>query len=265
MTKLTLGLVVLHAWTAAASAHDSWVQTNTPVVLVGDAVHIDLMLGNHGNEHRDFKLAGKVDLEHATLQVLGGDGAAHDIKADLTDTGYAPGEGFWTGRYKPQKPGLYMVAHTYDHVVSYAPMRSIKSAKTFFIAGASLDKLPSNGADYAQELGHALELVPQTHPVTPMGPGTPIKVKLLYHGAPLAQARVSFIPRGRQLAQDFDERYERMTDEQGLADFAPTEGDYYLIVAHHEDLTAAGEGHTGTKYSAALVIQVPAACPCCGD
>src|SRR6185436_2774462 len=45
---------------APAFAHDTWVQTNTNVVRTGDAVHVDLMLGNHGNDHRDFKLASKL-------------------------------------------------------------------------------------------------------------------------------------------------------------------------------------------------------------
>ena len=57
-TLLTLALLVPPV---IVSAHDTWVQTNTPLIRVGDAVHIDLMLGNHGNDHRDFKLASKVD------------------------------------------------------------------------------------------------------------------------------------------------------------------------------------------------------------
>ena len=73
----------------------------------GDAVHIDLMLGNHGNEHRDFKLAGKLSLEGATLEVIDPDGKRYDVKDRLIDTGYAPQEGYWTTRFEPAKPGLY--------------------------------------------------------------------------------------------------------------------------------------------------------------
>ena len=57
-----------------ARAHDIWVQTNTNLIRTGDAVHVDLMLGNHGNDHRDFKLASKPDLDKATLTVTGPDG-----------------------------------------------------------------------------------------------------------------------------------------------------------------------------------------------
>ena len=66
-----LALLLALAAPVAAMGHDTWVQTNTNLVRTGDAVHIDLMLGNHGNEHRDFKLAGKLALEGATLEVIG--------------------------------------------------------------------------------------------------------------------------------------------------------------------------------------------------
>ena len=63
-------LLIALATPTTALAHDTWVQTNTNVVRTGDVVHIDLMLGNHGNEHRDFKLAGKLTLSGATLEMI---------------------------------------------------------------------------------------------------------------------------------------------------------------------------------------------------
>ncbi len=124
---LTTALILLGA--VSARAHDTWVQTNTAVVRAGDNVHIDLMLGNHGNDHRDFKLASKIGLEGATLQVFAPDGKKYDLKDRLDDIGYTPKEGYWTLRFSGAAPGLYMVAHTSDRVVSYAPTRSVKSAR----------------------------------------------------------------------------------------------------------------------------------------
>src|SRR5688500_5999299 len=94
---------------SAALAHDTWVQTNTNIVRVGDAVHVDLMLGTHGNAHRDFKLAGKATLEGGTLAVIGPDGKSHDLSPSLIDQGYAPKEGYFTAMFQPDKAGLYMV------------------------------------------------------------------------------------------------------------------------------------------------------------
>jgi uncharacterized GH25 family protein len=265
MTKQALAVAAALLAAAAAGAHDTWVQTNANLVRAGDAVHIDLMLGNHGNDHRDFKLAGKIDLPGSTLEVLAPDGKRYDLKDRLADVGYAPKEGFWTTRFTGAAPGLYLVAHTSDKVVSYAPERSVKSAKTFFLVSKSLDKVPTKNPGFDRVLGHPLELVPEASPVTPMGPGTPIKVRLLYKGKPLAGAQVSFIPRGDALTEGFDKRYERRTDEQGRASFAPTEGNYYLVVAHRKEPAEGGKGYQATKYSATLTVLVPQVCPCCGE
>jgi uncharacterized GH25 family protein len=263
LSRITLAIVLLAA--AAARAHDTWVQTNTNIVRVGDAVHVDLLLGNHGNDHRDFKLASKVDPAAITLNVIAPDGKAHDLKPSLADLGYAPKEGFWTTRFVTDQPGLYTIAQTSDAVVSYAPTRSIKSGKAYFVASKSMDNVPVNNPGFDKPLGHALELVPLTNPVTPMGPGTPLKVKLLFKGKPMAGETIAFIPRGQTLKEGFDEQFERKTDKDGVATFEPKDANYYLIVAHRADDTEAGQGYTSTKYSATISLFVPAICPCCGE
>jgi uncharacterized GH25 family protein len=246
-----------------ARAHDTWVQTNTQVVRAGEAVFIDLMLGNHGNDHRDFKLAGKPDLGSSTLNVFAPNAASYDLLQSIIDTGYAPSEGFWSARFVGVSPGLYLVAHTSDKVVSYAPLRSIKSAKTFFVVTPSLDKVHAENPGFDRPLGHPLELVPVSNPVTPMGPGKRIDVQVLYLGKPLDGARLSFIPRGTTLREGFDERYERNADADGKASFTPTEGNRFLVVVHKTDPAARGKGYDGTKYSATLTVLVPQMCPCC--
>lgn len=264
---MILRLTLLAIWLLAgtAGAHDTWVETNTNLVRTGDAVYIDLRLGNHGNDHRDFKLAGKIDLEGATLEVIAPSGTAYDLRPSLIDQGYTPKEGYWSARFVPGQAGLHLVAHSLEKVVSYAPQRSVKSAKTFFVASDSLDKVDEDNPGFDRLLGHALELRPVTNPVTPMGPGQMIEVELRYKGEPLADARVSFVPRGTVLKRGFDSQYERMTDTQGRASFEPVEGNVYLLVAHHEEPGEAGEGYTSTKYSATLTVLVPQICPCCGE
>ena len=184
-------LLIAIALPTTATAHDTWVQTNTNLVRVGDSVHVDLMLGNHGNEHRDFKLAGKLALDGATLALLDPDGRRYDLLERLADTGYTPQEGYWTARFDTAKPGAYVVAHTLDRVMTYAPERAIKSAKTVFVAARSLDRPNPENPGFDRVLGHDLELVPITNPVTPMGPGTPIKVRLILQGQAAGRA-----PRG---------------------------------------------------------------------
>jgi uncharacterized GH25 family protein len=246
-------------------AHDVWLQVNSNVIRIGDNVHIDLMLGNHGNNHRDFKLAGKIDPAADKLEIVDPDGKRYDLKEQLVDLGYTPKEGFWTTTFAGAKPGMYVVAYSSDHVVSYAPKRALMSAKSYFVVSKSLDRVSMKNPGFDRVLGHAFELVPIGNPVTPMGPGTPIKVQLLFKGKPAANTRVSFIPRGEVLSESFDKRYERMTDAAGYASFTPTLANYYLVAAHREEPDEKGQGYESTKYSATLSILVPKICPCCGE
>lgn len=247
-------------------AHDTWVETNTHLIRTGDAVYVDLKLGNHGNDHRDFKLASKIDLEGCALSVITPSGKEFDLKPQLIDTGYAPNEGYWTGKFVGVQSGLYTVSHSLDKVANHGrPVRSIKSAKTCFAVSPSLDRITPAESGFERVLGHPLELVPIVNPVTPMGPGQPISVRVLFRGKPMPAARVSFIPRGVTLTDDFDERYERTSDDRGEASFTPRTGNHYLVVVHHKAEDERGDDYDATSYSATLTVLVPEICPCCGE
>jgi uncharacterized GH25 family protein len=245
-------LIVILLLNTVGRAHDSWVQTNASIVRTGEPVYVDLMMGNHGNDHRDFKLAGKVDPAAATLHAVGPDGTTTDLKPAMIDQGVGPKEGFFATRFVSATPGLCTIAHTSDKVVAYAPLRSLKSAKAYVLVADSLDPPGQGAGGFDRPLGHALELVPLSHPAEAVV-GKPVRVRLLLHGRPLARHKVSFIPRGVVLKDGFDERYERLTDADGTAAFEPFEANLHLVVAHHKD-DAAGPGHAGTKYGATLTL-----------
>jgi uncharacterized GH25 family protein len=177
--------------------------------------------------------------------------------------GYAPKEGFWAARFVPGTAGLHCVAHTREGI--HGRKRGIKSGKTFFVAADKLDVPPRGGAPHAEPLGHALELVPEVHPVLERGPGRPLTVRLLFHGKPLADHRVSFVPRGAVLAEGFDPAFERRTDAEGRCSFEPREGNIVLVAAHLEKPDEAGADYDRTVYSATLVFDVPERCPCCDE
>ena len=254
---------------APVLAHDTWVETNTSVYRVGDVTHVDLKLGNHGNDHRDFKLASKIALDSVQLEVIAPGDKHYDLKSGLIDTGYTPKEGFWTGLFTNNAPGLYCVHQSSDGVMSYAPERSIKSAKTFFLVSKSMDNVPVGVSGFAKRVGDALELVPENNPIAPMGVGEPLKLRLFFRGKPLAKTKISFIPEGETLKEGFDARFEALTNINGRATFTPKEAKRYLAVAHVETTEAgqntAGEKYTQTKYGATLSVYVPAICPCCGE
>ena len=247
-----------------ASAHDTWVQASPRLVRPGDVVYADLFLGNHGNDHRDFKVAGKLaSLEGTTLEVIAPDGSRTDLVPAAIDLGLAPREGFWSARHVPGESGLHCLAHT--RVGTHLGKRGIKSGKTYFVATDTLDTPPAGGLPHAEPLGHPLELVPEVHPVLENGAGKNIVVRLLLRGEPLADHRVSFIPRGAVLADGFDPAYERRTDAAGRCRFEPREGNLVLVVAHLDAPEESGADFQRTVYSATLILDVPQRCVCCDE
>jgi hypothetical protein len=97
-----------------------------------------------------------------------------------------------------------------------------------------------------------------------MGPGTPIKLKVLFEGKPAAGVQVSFIPRGIALKEGTDPEYDRTSDAEGRVAFTPRFGTYYLVVAHYPR-EEKGAGYEATLYTASLGLFVPEKCPCCID
>lgn len=251
---------------SSAGAHDTWVETNTSLIRLGDRVEVDLKLGNHGNNHRDFKLASKQSLEGLSLEVVSPSGKRLDLKPDLADLGYAPKEGYWSAAFATSEAGHYTAVASSDRVVNHgAPQRSVRSAKTVWLASKSLDKPVAPGKAYQQPLGLPCELVLLSDPVLFAGPGNPIQVQLLRQGKPVADCVVSFVPRGVELSADFDATYERRTDQEGKASFTPKEGSVYLIVSHVLAKDEKGTDYEDTKYAATLTVRVPQICPCCDE
>ena len=263
LTWVTLMSAV--CWPLGAVAHDTWLQASPRLVQPDDVVHVGLFLGNHGNNHRDFKIASKVgSLEEVQVEVIGPDGRKTDLVPDMADVGYAPKEGFWSGRFVPASEGLHCFGH-FRQGVRHGAM-GFKSGKTFFLASESLDKPgkpDASGGDLPGPLGHPLELVLESHPVLGCGPGKPIAVQLLFKGKPLADQVVSVIPRGATLAEGFDAEHERKTDAEGRCSYTPKEGNLVLVVTHLVKPEETGEGYDKTAYAATLVIDVPQRCPCC--
>jgi hypothetical protein len=254
-------VAALVAATTVASGHDTWMQVSARAVRPDDVVHVDLFLGNHGNEHRDFKVAGKLgSLDEVMVGVIGPAGRTTDLVPDMVDVGYAPKEGFWSARFVPAAAGLHCAAHYREGVRHGA--RGCKGGKAYFLVADSLDAATPAGK-LPDPVGHPLELVLESHPVLGTGPGKAIVVRLLFKGRPLADQVVSFIPRGATLAEGFDPAYERRTDAEGRCSFAPKEGNLVLVVAHVEKPEETGAGYDKTAYAATLVLDVPQRCSCC--
>lgn len=247
--RYLVALVLVGLVGGQARGHDIWIQPSASVLEAGDWLRLNLMLGNHGNSHRDFKLASKVSATAKNLQVYRPDGVVEDLTSALADLGLDEKEGYWSARYVPTAPGLYMAASFFDQVMHYAPVRDVKSAKTFFRVG------PTVATGFDRSLGHALEIIPSSNPI--LVATDTLAVRILYKGKPLPETKVSFIPMGATLKEDDDPDHETKTDMSGTAKMKVAQGDVYLVVAHYKDREAKGEGYAGINYSATLCLVVP--------
>ncbi len=263
MKRFSFTIAILSLVTSFASAHDTWVETNTNLIRTGDSVYVDLKLGNHGNDHRDFKQASKIQIEKVDIEVVDPDGKRYDLRPEMVDVGYTPKEGYWTGKFSAFKNGIYTVAETSDYVVNHGQaQRSLKSAKTYFQISDSLDHPVPDDRIIGKVLGHPMELVPLVNPILPMSAGKKFQVQLLLNGKPLAGETISCIPQGHELKDGFDEDYEKKTDANGCVTFTPKDGNRYLFVAHVVK-DEKGEGYEATKYTSTLTLFVPDLCTCC--
>jgi len=237
-------------------------------------VYLDLQFGNHLNTHRDYKIyASKWDINKASFELITPTGRVVDLKDSVVDIGmdetkvfgtttYVDKNGYLVAKFQTDKKdtGLYIADIRQDVVVSYAPERSIKGAKAMIAA------LPSTMSNhnpslqgYDRVLSQALEIIPLSNP-TELAVGDTLTVQVLFKGAPLSDACLSVIPRGKTLpAFGVENPYDLMTDMSGKASFTFDEANYHLFVVHQETAESGsleGKPYSQTKYTGALTVIV---------
>ncbi|MFG0264740.1 MAG: DUF4198 domain-containing protein [Rhodopirellula sp. JB055] len=243
---------------AIVSAHDTWIQTNSPIVRTGEVVHVDLRLGNHGNQHRDFKLAGLLTLDWTSMDHIDPDGKPSDLKPQLFTSASAEKQGYWTTPVTLTQPGVHQFVQKLDRVMNHGKsIRSIRTAKTFVLASDSLDVPKIDGHAHQTPAGLPFEIVLNTCPFGEVCVGQPITVTVLHHGNPIQDAVVSFIPEGETLQGDRDPNYEFVTDESGHATFVPKRATQYLIAAHYTAMDEKSDEFEFTSYASTITLRVP--------
>ncbi|EMI45549.1 ABC-type Co2+ transport system periplasmic component-like protein [Rhodopirellula sp. SWK7] len=241
-----------------ANAHDVWLQTQSPVIRTGEIAHVDLRLGNHGNHHRDFKLAGRIDLDWVSVDHFKPDGTSSDLRDVMFTTASAEKEGYWTTPIVVDQPGMHCVVEQLDRVMQHGKsVRGIRTAKTYFLVADSLDSPVVDRHVHNRPLDLPFELVLQTCPITETTAGQPITAQVLHHGKPISDVVVSFIPEGIELTGEFDPEYEFRTDENGMVSFTPKSANLYLIVAHHTATDERSDEYEFTSYASTITLHVP--------
>src|ERR1043166_4436679 len=83
----SLAFTLLCLSTPAAIAHDGWIEITPAIAEKGQTTTIALIQGNHSNEHRSYRIAGKWDQKYTTLIMVDPKGKQLSLTNRLVDFG----------------------------------------------------------------------------------------------------------------------------------------------------------------------------------
>src|SRR6516162_3281494 len=85
--KIIFSLISSLILPAAAIAHDGWIEITPSIVEKNQSATISLIQGNHSNEHKSYRIAGKWDQKYTTLVVIDPKGKQKSLTDRLIDFG----------------------------------------------------------------------------------------------------------------------------------------------------------------------------------
>ena len=261
---LAIGSFFVLSLTEPASAHDGWIEVPA-IVEKGQVVTIALMLGNHTNEHKSYRLAGKWNPNFTKLMVIEPSGKINDITASLIDlgedeekTGPKGPKGFHIATFTPKTEGVYTVLAREEQVLQHgdAPkFRSIRSARSAFTAlriPRVMEGKKSTGFGRTFAIDNLMEIVPISNPIA-VTQNDRVTLELRYKGTPFPNQIVTIVARldGSASVQDLT------TDEKGRVRIAAGAADSYLARAKFDERSERKEGQYDlSSFEATYVFQV---------
>lgn len=258
--KLIAILVVVLALAGTAHAHEGWVQAYSPIVGVGEMAYVDMLFGNHSNEHGSYRIAGKWNLKESRVFVTTPDGEKTDITAHAFDTGEDAEEvgpkgvkGYHAVGFTPGQPGLHMVSVEGDSLFKHGEttVRTLRSAKTFVAAAGTPVRAhvtDMKGFD-RQATPDRMELAPLFNPAA-VTPGAGLTFQLFMKGKPAGGQHVTVIQRSNSQAIGYH------ADAEGKVSFEAGAPDYYLIRVKHESEEKEAGKYDKTAYEATMTFIV---------
>ncbi|MDQ0341065.1 putative GH25 family protein [Caldalkalibacillus uzonensis] len=219
---------------ALAHSHNGWSQTNTPIVETGQQVYVELLFGNHSNDHTSYRIDQNWGMEDSQVKVITPSGQTMDI----TDQFFYMGElaevdeerigvnNYYAGSFQTKEQGAYIIAAEGNFTYGYEEEPTLRSAKSF-VASSKVPNLKKakkiKGFD-KQVTPERAELIPLFNPAA-VTPGTEVSAQLLLKGEPISGVEVAVIRR----SDSSDIRMQ--TDQEGKITWQTGEADYYLVRA----------------------------------
>jgi uncharacterized GH25 family protein len=259
--RLIFLLVAVFVLPRSVLGHDGWIEPGPVMAEKGQPITIALMHGNHSNEHKSFRLAGKWDSQYTRLYVIDPSGKQTDLSSQLIDLGEDPEKtgpkgpkGFHLAAFLAKQAGLYFAVARQERTVTDeqngSKLRTIRTARSAFMAlSVPTVKEAKRLKKFNHWLGSEdnLEIVPLTNPVGLMTEES-VALEVRFKGKPSPDRVLSIIRKmgGPASAQDFT------TDRQGRVRFVAGPADLYLARVKFDEATELEKA----SYEATYVFQV---------
>ena len=246
-------------------AHDGWVEITPTIVEKGQPTTIALIQGNHSNEHKSYRIAGKWDGKNTTLAVVNPGGKQNaltdriiDLGEDEEKVGPKGAKGFYLASYIPNDEGLYQAVARQVQSLQQGDgpkLVTVRIAKTAFAAF----KIPAisaaknlKGFDRLVAGEDGVEFIPVNNPLAVFSGGS-MTLELRQKGKPTGGQVVTLVRR----IDGFASVQERTTDDKGRVSFAVGPADFYLARAKIDEESPRPDGQKDkNSYESTYVFQV---------
>lgn len=263
--NLLLFITLLFSYPFSALSHDGWVEITPTIVEKGQVATIALIQGNHSNDHRSYRIAGKWDQKYTTLVVVDPTGKQNALTDRLIDfgeddekVGPKRPKGFFLASFTPTSEGLYHAIARQARTVQQhegPKLVTIRTAKTAFASFKSPSVSATknlNGFDRLFGGEEGLEIIPLSNPVAVFSGGS-VTLELRRKAKPISGNVITLIRRmdGSASVQD------QTTDEKGRVTFTVGPADWYLARVKLDEENPRPDGHVDkSSYESTYVFQV---------
>jgi len=263
--SLSLFITFLFFHPLSALSHDGWVEISPTIVEKGQAATVTLIQGNHSNEHKSYRIAGKWDGKNTTLAVVnpGGKQIALtdriiDLGEDEEKVGPKGPKGFYLASYIPNDEGLYQAVARQVRSLQQGDgpkLMTVRIAKTAFAAfKAPTVSAAKNLKGFDRLIGgeDGVEFIPVNNPLAVFSGGT-MTLELRQKGKPTGGQVVTLVRR----IDGFASVQERITDDKGRVTFAVGPADFYLARVKIDEESPRPDGQKDkNSYESTYVFQV---------
>jgi hypothetical protein len=258
-------LALIFFYPQLSLSHDGWVEVTPTIIEKGQVATLALLQGNHSNEHKSYRIAGKWDGKNTALVVINPGGKLStltdriiDLGEDEEKVGPKGPKGFYLASYVPNEEGIYQAVARQGRSLQQGDgpkLVTLRIAKTTF----ATFKVPSlsaaknlKGFDRLVAGEDGVEFIPVNNPLAVFSGGS-MTLELRQKGKPAGGQLVALVRR----IDGFASVQERATDDKGRVTFAVGPADFYLARVKIDEESPRPDGQKDkSSYESTYVFQV---------